>query len=450
MKAMITDLTGQQFGNYRLVRRLGVGGFASVYLGEHKHVSSLQAAIKILDLKDVDVEKFRTEAVIIAKLVHPHILRLLDFDFRQETPFLVLDYAPHSSLRDQHPKGTMVPLATVVRYAKDIASALQYAHEQRIIHRDVKPENILVGRSGEVLLSDFGIAMLSKTGRTSLDVATHKAGTPYYMAPEMIRGKPEKASDQYALGIVVYELLCGTPPFTEGDIFQLGMQHLVEPVPPLREKLSSLSPRVEAVVLKALAKKPEDRFPSVQAFSEALEEVSKVPPTPPKLPKPPIGTRLLIYRGHSDSVMTLAWSPDGSRIASGSIDKTMQIWEVSSGRLLRTYSGHSNAVWTLAWSPDGSRIASGTYVWEVSSGRLLRTYRGHANEVYTLAWSPDGSRIASGSSDKTVQVWEVSSGRLLHTYSGHSEPVYMVAWSPDGSHIASGSEDMTVQVWQGE
>lgn len=280
MKAMITDLTGQQFGNYRLVRRLGMGGFASVYLGEHKHVSSLEAAIKILELEDVDVEKFRNEAVIIAKLVHPHIMRLLDFDFRQETPmkktpFLVLDYAPHGSLRDQHPKGTVVPLATVTRYAKDIASALQYAHERHIIHRDVKPENILVGRSGEVLLSDFGIAMLSKTGRTSLDIATHKAGTPYYMAPEMIRGKPEKASDQYALGIVVYEFLCGTPPFTEGDMFQLGMQHLIEPVPPLREKLPSLSPQVEAVVLRALAKKPEDRFPSVQPLRRRWKKRAK-------------------------------------------------------------------------------------------------------------------------------------------------------------------------------
>ncbi len=98
-------------------------------------------------------------------------------------------------------------------------------------------------------------------------------------------------------------------------------------------------------------------------------------------------------------------------------DKTVQVWEVSSGRLLRTYSGHSDLVWTLAWSPDGSRIASGSWdktvqVWEVSSGRLLRTYSGHSDWVYTLAWSPDGSRIASGSDDKTVQVWEVSSGRL--------------------------------------
>ena len=103
------------------------------------------------------------------------------------------------------------------------------------------------------------------------------------------------------------------------------MQHLTEPIPPLRERLPSLSPPVEAVVLKALAKKPEERFPSVQAFAEALEEASKVPLTPP------IGTRLLTYSGHSKTVRTLAWSPDGSRIASGSLDNTVQVWEISSG-----------------------------------------------------------------------------------------------------------------------
>src|ERR1700680_4804295 len=206
---MMIDLTGQQFGDYRLVRLLGSGGFASVYLGQHVHIGSMQAAIKILHLTNVDHALFQKEAETMASLIHPHIVRLLGFSIQTGTniPFLVMDYAPAGSLLHRHPKGTQVPLPTVVQYAKDIASALQYAHGLRIIHRDVKPENILVGRSGEVLLSDFGIAMLSKTGRTSLDVGNHKAGTPYYMAPEMIRGRPEKASDQYALGIVVYEFL---------------------------------------------------------------------------------------------------------------------------------------------------------------------------------------------------------------------------------------------------
>ncbi len=128
-------------------------------------------------------------------------------------------------------------------------------------------------------------------------------------------------------------------------------QHLEEPIPPLSDTLPTLSSRVEEVILKALAKKPEDRFPSVQAFAEALEEASKAPPS---------GTQLLLYRGHSSAPFTLAWSPDSSRIASGYYDKTVQVWEVNSGRLLLTYHGHSNRVNTLAWSPDGSRIASGS------------------------------------------------------------------------------------------
>nr|HET6903982.1 serine/threonine-protein kinase [Ktedonobacteraceae bacterium] len=407
---MMIDLTGQQFGDYRLVRFLGAGGFASVYLGENVHIPSLKVAIKILHLINVDQALFRREAETMVSLMHPHIVRLLNFAFQQESkmPFLVMDYAPGGSLLTRHPRGTQVPLTTVVQYVKEIALALQYAHDQHILHRDVKPENILIWRDGKLLLSDFGLATLSKTGRTSLQPSYGKEGTPYYMAPEMFRGKLEKASDQYSLSVMVYEWLCGAPPFN-GDLpIQLMYQHIEEPVPPLCNILPTLSPRVEAVVLKALAKKPAERSPSVQAFAEALEEASKGPPAPLT---PSIGTPLLIYSGHFDAVRALAWSPDGSRIASGSDDKTAQVWEASSGRLLRSYRGHSDSIWTLAWSPDGSRIASGSMgetvqVWEVSSGRLLRSYRGHSGPVWMLAWSPDGSRIASGSRDKTVQVWQ--------------------------------------------
>jgi WD40 repeat protein len=492
---MMIDLAGQQFGNYRLVRRLGFGGFASVYLGQHVRIASQQAAIKILHLVDVNSQKFQQEAETTAALVHPHIVRLFDFDIQQGTPFLVMDYAPDGSLLTRHPKGTPIPPPQVVQYVNEIALALQYAHNQHIIHRDIKPENILIGRHGELLLSDFGIAVLSQTGRTTMQEAHGIGGTPYYMAPEMFRGKPEKASDQYSLGVVVYEWLSGKRPFTEGNFIQLGFQHAQEPVPPLREHLPALSARVEAVVMRALAKAPKDRFPSVRAFAQALEEAMRIPS---------IGTRLLIYRGHGDGYRTGAWSPDGkffatggvsgliqvwdastgkpvltceerecsarvnvlawspdcTRLASGSSDKTVQVWEASSGRLLHSYEGHGNWVNALAWSPDGSRLASGSsdktvQVWEASSGRLLHMYKGHTGGVHALTWSPDGTRLASGSSsgkggpqDDSVQVWEAGSGRLLHTYRGHGSGVTSLAWSPDGTRLASGSTDDTVQVWQ--
>ncbi len=265
------DRLGQQLGNYRLVKLLGKGGFAEVYLGQHVRLASKQTAIKILHLIDVDARKFQEEAETTEKLVHPHIVRLLDFDIEQGTPFLVLDYAPGGSLRTRHPKGSILPLATIGEYLKELAPALQYAHDQHILHRDIKPDNMLIGRGEELLLSDFGIAVLTQTGRTSLSSAYVIGGTPYYMAPETYRGRPEKASDQYALAVVVYEWLCGSVPFSEGNFIQLGYQHAHEPVPPLREKDPAISPEVEAVIMKALAKEPKDRFASVQAFANALE-----------------------------------------------------------------------------------------------------------------------------------------------------------------------------------
>ena len=278
------DLTGQQFGSYRLVRRLGVGGFASVYLGQHVRISTKQAAVKILDLREVNVQEFQAEAETTERLVHPNIVRLLDFDIQEETPFLVLDYAPGGSLRARHPKGSQIPLPTVIAYLKEIVPALRHAHDQNILHRDIKPDNILIGRQGELLLSDFGIAMLSRTGKTSVQGPTNTGGTPPYMAPEQFRGKPEKASDQYALAVVVYEWLCGTVPFSEGDWIQLGFQHLHEPPPLLRASVPTLPTAGEQVVLKALSKRPQDRFPRVEDFASALQEVRQhhvVHPLPP-------------------------------------------------------------------------------------------------------------------------------------------------------------------------
>src|SRR5260370_22027980 len=153
------DGIGQEFGNYRLVSLLGQGGYAEVYLGQHVRLD-LQAAIKVLHthLTGSEAEHFQQEAQTIARLAHPSIVRVFDFDVQDGVPFLVMDYAPNGSLRRRYPKGSVVPLPLIVSLVKQVTAALQYAHEQKFIHRDVKPENLLLGRQQEVLLSDFGIA----------------------------------------------------------------------------------------------------------------------------------------------------------------------------------------------------------------------------------------------------------------------------------------------------
>src|SRR6266516_905442 len=163
------------------------------------------------------------------------------------------------------------------------------------------------------------------------------------------------------------------------------------------------------------------------------------------------GSHLFTYTGHSGEVEAVAWSPDGKRIASGSSDNTVQAWDASDGNHALTYTGHSAGVWSVAWSPDGKRIVScgndGVQVWNASSGSHAFAYQGHSGWVDAVAWSHDGKWIASGSWDNTVQVWNASDGTHVFTYTGHSNVVDAVAWSPDGKRMASGSWDWTAQVW---
>jgi eukaryotic-like serine/threonine-protein kinase len=573
---------GQRLGNYRLTHLLGQGGFAEVYLGEHIHLDT-QAAIKVLltQLESSEIGQFRNEARLIAHLLHPHIVRVLDFGVEQTTPFLVMDYAPGGTLRQRHPRGRRLPLSTVMAYVQQIVPALQYAHEHKLIHRDIKPENLLVGCNNEILLSDFNIALIAQSSRHQS--TQDMAGTIAYMAPEQINAHPRPASDQYSLGIVVYEWLCGERPF-HGSFTEVAIQHGIMPPPPLRAKVPDLSPAVEQVVLTALAKDPRQRFASVQAFATALEQASRdsfdptvllssppyagnvprsqsSPPvtvviesadkvnkasethTPPALPipqnlafmsteaapltppetfsltqpdtspnqgsliteKPPgqprpnfsrrkvvigglaglaaVGAAStlswwiilqnsanpvyssnpddpsphkishVIYEKHSECVRSVAWSRDGKLIASGSLDKTVQIWKAANASLVFPYYGHSGGVLSVAWSPDGQFIASGSadqtvQIWKPTDGSKIHTCRGHSSEVNSVVWSPDGKFIVSGSSDQTVRIWRVTDGKNVFIYRGHPSNVKGVAWSPDGKLIASGGVDQTVQVWK--
>jgi len=280
----MADREGQQLGNYRIIRKLGEGGFAEVYLGEHIHLDT-KAAIKVqrTQLTDEDKQLFLKEARTVANLDHPNIVRVLEFGLEKDTLFLVMSYAPNGSLRQRHPRGTVLPVATAVSYVRQVADALQFAHDQNLIHLDIKPENMLVGTRNEVLLSDFGLAIVNRSTRATHLENKAVVGTPVYMAPEQFRNKPRPASDQYSLGLVVYEWLCGSAPFS-GSFMQLAYQHRDVLPLRLRDENPSLSPSIEQVVMTTLAKDPARRFASIRAFATALEQAGQDMPATPMSP----------------------------------------------------------------------------------------------------------------------------------------------------------------------
>ncbi len=493
----MTEHIGQQFGNYQLTRLLGQGGFADVYLGEHVYLKT-QAAIKVLQLRlsGTNLESFLNEARTIAHLEHPNIVAVLDFGVQGTIPFLVMSYAPNGTLRQRYPGGNALPLSTVVTYVRQVAGALQYAHDQRVIHRDVKPENLLLGRTNDVLLSDFSIAQATQSSSHQSTQAF--AGTVAYMAPEHIKGKPRPASDQYALAIVAYEWLSGGRPF-HGSFMDLCTQHMTASPPPLRTRVPTISPAVEAVVMTALAKDPQKRFNSVWAFANTLEQAAKAPGlpfTPVIFPtfsttEAPTSTPAalptnLVTPGSAQSPASAASATTGpSAIVANAVRTTVpdpvtplpSVLETGGNvvpnpvtplplpsrpgqRLSRravlggglglaglAIAG-SGIGWWLSTQNSGGSQGQRVHGSQSHLGQLLYAYHGHSAYITDVVWSPNGKYIASGSADKTVLVWDSATGQhTLLTFHGHGIDVLAVAWSPDGKYIASGSADKTVQIW---
>ena len=269
------DWLGQQFGSYLLTDLLGQGGYENVYLGEHVR-DGTQAAIKMPRSGSQDkVELFFKEIRTLAGLNHPHIVRVFEYGMEGHIPFLAMNYARKGSLQQIYSEGMLFSADTIVSYVKQIADGLQYIHDQRLVHRDVKLGNILLGSRNTVWLSDFGIAV-NIPRLFFLGKSQGGAGTVNYISPEQLQGKPCPASDQYGLGVVVYVLLTGDTPF-HGNKQEIAEQHLYATPPRLRSRFLEITPAVERVVRRALAKDPHLRFGSVREFAVTLEQASKVP-----------------------------------------------------------------------------------------------------------------------------------------------------------------------------
>ena len=271
----MADRVGQQFGNYRLTKFLGKGGFAEVYLGKHLYLDRY-AAIKVLHeqiLAKKGIVQLQQEADILVNLIHPHIVKVLDFSIENTTPFLVMDYIANDIIAKYHQKETGLPLTTIVRYVNQIASALQYAHNQQVLHLGISSSAIFVGNNNDVLLGSFGFSMKIEGVHKGLMTP----GNIPYIAPEQWNMNPCPASDQYSLAIAVYEWLCGHRPFSDNSRQAIKEQHIHTLPPSLREKVSTISIDVEQVVLKALAKDPANRFANIIEFANAFDQACRLP-----------------------------------------------------------------------------------------------------------------------------------------------------------------------------
>ena len=277
----VDSLEGRNLGKYRILEPLGRGGMARVYRAYHPQLDRY-VAIKVLRSDLVEEKeflgRFKREARAVAALRHPNIVQVHDFDVQDDLYFMVMELLEGDSLRtrlnDYRARDERMPLGDVARILLDVLEGLAYAHSEGMIHRDVKPANILLSKRGRPVLTDFGIAQI--VGGTRHTVSGALMGTLSYMSPEQgMEGKCDARSDIYSLGIVFYEMLTGEPPFDAETPLAILMMHVNDPLPPPRKVESSIPKPFERLVLKSLAKRPRQRYQSAEKMAEAMLEATK-------------------------------------------------------------------------------------------------------------------------------------------------------------------------------
>ncbi len=279
------DLTGTLFAErYRLERKLGSGGMADVWLAEDQELGR-RVAVKILhDRYATDeqfVERFRREATHAAGLSHPNIVSIFDRGVTDGDYYIVMEYIEGRTLKELVVTRGPCPVPVAISYTRQILAAVRYAHKNGIIHRDIKPHNVLVDREGRVKVADFGIA---RAGASEMTEAGSIVGTAQYLSPEQARGAPvDESSDLYSTGIVLYELLTGTVPFTGETPVEIAMKHLSQTPEAPSARRPEIPRDLDLVVLRALAKEPVDRYRSA---GNSIAISSSWPVASPSAPKP--------------------------------------------------------------------------------------------------------------------------------------------------------------------
>ena len=491
---------------YRLLGFIGSGGMGQVWKARHELMNRV-VAVKVIRpdlLRDEKaVARFRQEVEAAAALDHAGIVRAFDAERVGDLHFLVMEYVEGVDLaRLVQEKGSL-PVAEACDYARQVAVGLAYAHERGLVHRDIKPHNLLRTPEGHVKISDFGLASFladhdkpaaDRQPQAALSTSTSGSvtrlgdgcGTPDYIAPEQIRDarSVDGRADIYSLGCTLYHLLAGQPPFAGGSGYSKVAGHLERQPTPVAEFREDLPPALVSLVARMMEKNAAERLKSAADVAEALTPFTTPAATmltakrPTRrrwllataglglgvlggglfaarrwlLPGVPLVAEVRCFRGHSGPVQSVAISPDGRFILSGGDDRTMRLWSVATGEEVHRFDGHEGWVSAVAFSPDGSGAASGNYdrivrLWDLRSGRELHRLSDNRQAVVRLAFSPDGTRLLSAGEDRSVILWDAEVGRLLHRLEGHAGPVQAVAFSPDGRYALSSGNDRTVRVW---
>ena len=287
-----TDLVGRTLGPYDLEKLLGQGGFAWVFVG--REVDGTPVAVKVLKPRyagDPQFEsRFRNESETAAKLEHPNIIRIRTVAKQGDHVYFAMDLCADSLGARIAREGPLAE-AEIVRIAGDVTAALAFAHSQGVIHRDLKPDNVLLRSDGSAVLADFGIAR-AVSGYVASTGVNMTIGTPHYLSPEQAQGRHvDHRADFYALGVTLYKAASGDVPFSSNDWFELARMHVEDPPPSLRKKRGELSKRFERVVMKCLAKHPDDRYADAAALQADLEEIGAKQRPTAAVGVAPIGTR---------------------------------------------------------------------------------------------------------------------------------------------------------------
>ncbi|RIK88318.1 MAG: hypothetical protein DCC67_00705 [Planctomycetota bacterium] len=501
-----------EFGDYVLLEEIGRGGMGVVYRAREQATGQVVALKRLIHgrlASSAEAVRFRNEARTAAALRHPGILAIYDVGQCQGRLYYTMPCVEGSSLARRLAQGPLDP-AMAARLLRSVAEAVAYAHARGVVHRDLKPGNVLVDEQDRAYVADFGLARTLGDERTGVTASSDLLGTPNYMAPEQISGGHSlvgPSADVYAMGAMLYALVVGRPPFhSRSPTATLHKIATTEPTPPRRLR-PDVPPALETICLKCLEKSPAHRYRSAADLADDLQRflAGQAPRArrPSRLERsrrwfvrnPAIGmlavaVALVALAGAAVSWHYAAAARQGQQEAAaglyaadmnlaqqhlrtGAVASALELlerhqappgaassadwewqrlWRQCHGEL-RRFEGPQSDVYAAAFSPDGRLAAAGgaervLWIWDVATGKTLHRIAGHAGAIQDVAFTPDGRRLVSVGDETLVRVWDVTTGEPVAALEGHAQSLTAVSASGDGRFIATGgAHEPCINIW---